>query len=79
MSEKKAGALLIDAPSERATGPSVQCAAGAGDDASSDASPVGAAKAERDDEDETDTASDARSREVLEGSLMANSALKVVL
>ena len=70
-------ALSIGAPSERATAPSVQCADGAGDAEASGASPVGAAKAERDDEDEADTASDARSREVLEGSLMANSALKV--
>lgn len=78
-SEKKADALPVGAPSERVTVPSVPCATGLGDDESSGESPTGAAKAERDDDDEADTASDARSREELDGSLMTKSALKVII
>lgn len=70
MSERKADAPTKGAPTERTTVLSLQCATGLGDDESSGRSPVGAAKAERDD-DESDTASDAASREELDGSLMA--------
>ena len=48
------------------------------DDDESPVSPAGAAKAERDDE-EAVTANVARSREELDGSFMANSALEVMI
>jgi len=70
MSEKKADVLPIGAPCERVIAPSLQCATGVGDDESSGKSPVGAAKAERDDDDDADTANDGRSREELDGGLM---------
>ena len=76
MSEKKGDALLIGAPSERVTAPSLQGATGSGDDESDVESPVGAAKAERDEEDEA-TANDARSKEELDGSFMANGTLRL--
>ena len=70
--------MSIGVPNERASGaPSLlQGATGPGldGDEPSGRSPVGAAKAERDDDDESDTASDAMSREELVGSFMANSA-----
>lgn len=76
----KAGCAVdrIDAPSGRDIAPSDgQGAAGFGDD-ESPVSPAGAAKAERDDE-EAVTANDARRREELDGSFMANSALEVMI
>src|ERR1700677_3456037 len=79
MSEKNADALPICAPSERVTGPSLQGATELDDDESSGISPAGAARAERDDEDEADTANDARSRQELDGSLIVNSTLKVII
>ncbi len=69
MSKKKGDVLPIGVPYERVTAPS-QGAVGAGDDDASGTSPAGAAKAERDDDDETDTVNDVRSREELDGSLM---------
>lgn len=53
--------------------PSLQCAPGVGDDDSSGKSPAGAAKAEREEDDDADTANDARSREELDGSFMIKS------
>jgi hypothetical protein len=76
MSGKRADAMPIGAPSERVTAPSLQGTTELDGDESSGISPAGAARAERDDEDEADTANDARSREELDGSLMANGALK---
>jgi len=70
MSKKKADVLAIGAPCEQVTAPSLQCVTGVGDDDSSGKSPVGVAKAERDDDDDADTANDARGREELDGSLM---------
>ena len=49
---------------------------GSGDDESDVESPVGAAKAERDEEDEA-PANDARSKEELDGSFMANGTLRL--
>jgi hypothetical protein len=68
----------VYSPTGRDIEPSVgQGAAGFGDD-ESPVSPAGAARAEREDE-EAVTANDARSREELDGSFMANSALEVMI